>query len=79
MPALLRSPCLSPTTPTQCLHTPCVRPTLHHLPLSPCPRLPLPPQVDVAVVGGGLTGLSCALALLRVDPTLKVKVSGEGG
>jgi L-2-hydroxyglutarate oxidase LhgO len=34
--------------------------------------------VDVAVVGGGLTGLSCALALLRVDPTLKVQVSGVG-
>lgn len=31
------------------------------------------------MVGGGLTGLSCALALLRVDPTLKVQVSGEGG
>lgn len=31
-------------------------------------------QVDVAIVGGGVAGLAAAVALRRVNPSLKIKV-----
>jgi gamma-glutamylputrescine oxidase len=35
---------------------------------------PLPPSVDVAVVGAGLTGLSCAYHVLESDPDARVAI-----
>jgi gamma-glutamylputrescine oxidase len=40
----------------------------------PFPAQPVPAEVDVAVVGGGLTGLSTALHLVRARPGWKVTV-----
>ena len=40
----------------------------------PFPVQPVPAEVDVAVVGGGLTGLSAALHLVRARPDWKVTV-----
>jgi len=37
----------------------------------------LPPQVDVAVVGGGFTGLSAALALAKRGASVAVLEAGE--
>ena len=42
--------------------------------LSPRPSLPGDADVDVAIVGGGFTGLWTAHSLLRLDPTLRVTV-----
>ena len=46
----------------------------HPGPLDPRPPLAGDPQVDVAIVGGGYTGLWAAYYLLRLDPTLRVLV-----
>lgn len=43
-------------------------------PLEPRPSLPGSTDVDVAVVGAGLTGLWTAYYLVRADPTLRVVV-----
>ncbi len=43
-------------------------------PLQPRPPLPGDTDVDVAIVGGGFTGLWTAYYLLRADPTLRVMV-----
>jgi glycine/D-amino acid oxidase-like deaminating enzyme len=43
-------------------------------PLVPRPALPGDTEVDVAVVGGGFTGLWTAYYLMRVDPSLRVAV-----
>ena len=40
----------------------------------PFPAQPVPAEIDVAVVGGGLTGLSTALHLVRARPGWKVTV-----
>jgi glycine/D-amino acid oxidase-like deaminating enzyme len=49
---------------------------LNNLPASLEPRPPLSgdAQVDIAIVGGGYTGLWTAYYLLRLDPTLRVMV-----
>ena len=43
-------------------------------PLTPRPSLPGDLDVDVAIVGGGFTGLWTAYALRRADPTVRVAV-----
>src|SRR3954454_11334258 len=40
----------------------------------PCPALPGPTDVDVAIVGGGFTGLWTAYYLKKADPSLRVCV-----
>ena len=46
----------------------------HPGPLDPRPSLSGDVQVDVAIVGGGYTGLWTAYYLLRLDPTIRVLV-----
>ncbi len=46
----------------------------HPGPLDPRPPLAGDTQVDIAIVGGGYTGLWTAYYLLRLDPTLRVLV-----
>jgi glycine/D-amino acid oxidase-like deaminating enzyme len=43
-------------------------------PLEPRAPLPAPTTVDVAVVGGGLTGLWTAYYLAGADPSLRIAV-----
>jgi glycine/D-amino acid oxidase-like deaminating enzyme len=43
-------------------------------PLTPRPALPGATEVDVAIVGGGYTGLWTAYYLARADPTLRIAV-----
>ncbi len=45
----------------------------------PRPALPGPTDVDVAIVGGGYTGLWTAYYLKRADPTLRICVLESGG
>ena len=42
------------------------------------PATPLPKSVDVAIIGGGFTGLAAAAWLRRVDPGLSVAVFEAG-
>ena len=46
----------------------------HPGPLDPRPPLAGDTQIDIAIVGGGYTGLWTAYYLLRLDPTLRIMV-----